>query len=274
MTAETNHQDRPQTQAHDRQQGLALLRELHQLAADDPRRGRLREQLVTEYLPLVHYLARRMAQRSEVLPDLVQVGSIGLLNAIDRFDPNRGVEFATFAVPTISGEIRRWFRDTGWCLHVPRRAQELQTAIREAEADLSQELGRSPTLEEVADRVDVAPERVLEAKDVGAARNPVSTDAQDSSSETPEPMQLVAIEAGFEQAETRALLRPALDQLAEREREILMLRFVGDRTQAEIARIVGVSQMQVSRLITRSLGQLREALENREALADRELSSV
>jgi RNA polymerase sigma-B factor len=252
---------------HDRAQGLELLREFHELDADDPRRAVLRERLVREYLPLVHYLARRMAQRSEVLNDLVQVGSIGLLNAIDRFDPRRGVEFATFAVPTISGEIRRWFRDTGWCLHVPRRAQELQTAIREAEAALSQELGRSPTLDEVADRVDVAPERVLEAKEVAAARNPVSTDTPTSDSEAPEPIPLVAIEEGFAQAEARAVLRPALEMLADREREILMLRFVGERTQAEIARIVGVSQMQVSRLITRSLGQLREALEDKDLVS-------
>jgi RNA polymerase sigma-B factor len=254
--------------AHDRAQGLELLREFHELDPDDPRRPALRERLVREYLPLVHYLARRMAQRSEVLPDLIQVGSIGLLNAIDRFDPSRGVEFATFAVPTISGEIRRWFRDTGWCLHVPRRAQELQTAIREAEAALSQELGRSPTLDEVAERVDVAPERVLEAKDVAAARNPVSTDTPSTpDSEAPEPIPLVAIEEGFDQAEARAVLRPALELLADREREILMLRFVGERTQAEIARIVGVSQMQVSRLITRSLGQLREALEDKDLVS-------
>lgn len=245
------------TDVHDRAYGLGLLREFHSLEPTDPRRNRIREKCVHEYLPLVHYLARRMAQRSEVLPDLVQVGSIGLLNAIDRFDPDRGVEFATFAVPTISGEIRRYFRDTGWCLHVPRRAQELQTAIREAEAALSQELGRSPTLSEVADRVDVSPERVLEAKEVAAARNPVSTDAPTGDGEAPEPMPLVALEDGFEQAEVRALLRPALEKLPGREREILMLRFVGERTQAEIARIVGVSQMQVSRLITRSLGELR-----------------
>jgi RNA polymerase sigma-B factor len=248
-------------EVHDRAQGLELLRKYHGLAEDDPRRPTLREQLVHEYLPLVHYLARRMAQRAEVLPDLVQVGSIGLLNAIDRFDPARGVEFATFAVPTISGEIRRYFRDTGWCLHVPRRAQELQTAIREAEASLSQELGRSPTLDEVAQRVDVAPERVLEAKEVAAARTPISTDAMAGEDDSPEPLPLPAIEEGFDQAEARAVLRPALETLPGREREILMLRFVGERTQAEIARIVGVSQMQVSRLISRSLNQLREVLE-------------
>jgi RNA polymerase sigma-B factor len=249
---------------HDRAQGLELLREFHQLADGDPRRPELRERLVHEYLPLVHYLARRMAQRAEVLPDLIQVGSIGLLNAIDRFDPTRGVEFATFAVPTISGEIRRYFRDTGWCLHVPRRAQELQTAIREAEAALSQELGRSPTLEEVAERVDVAPERVLEAKEVAAARTPISTDSTASEDESPDPLPLPTLEEGFEQAEARAMLRPALETLPGREREILMLRFVGERTQAEIARIVGVSQMQVSRLISRSLNQLREVLEEQE----------
>jgi RNA polymerase sigma-B factor len=177
------------------------------------------------------------------------------------------VEFATFAVPTISGEIRRYFRDTGWCLHVPRRAQELQTAIREAESDLSQELGRSPTLDEVAQRVDVSPERVLEAKEVAAARTPVSTDGSATDSEAPEPLPLAAIEVGFDQAEARALLRPALERLPGREREILMLRFVGERTQAEIARIIGVSQMQVSRLITRSLNQLREVLEEQDLVS-------
>jgi RNA polymerase sigma-B factor len=234
-----------------------MLAQFHALSADDPARARLREDLVREYLPLVNYLARRMSQRNDLMPDVLQVGSIGLLNAIDRFDPNRGVEFATFAVPTITGEIRRHFRDTGWCLHVPRRAQELQTAIRETEADLSQELGRSPTLDEVAIRLDVAPERVIEAKEVAQARTAISTDASPADDDAPEPLPVVSYEEGFDRVEARAILRPALAKLADREQEILMLRFVGGRTQAEIARIVGVSQMQVSRLITRSLGELR-----------------
>jgi len=244
----------------DRAEANRLLAEFHDMDPDDPLYPGLREKLVAEFLPLVHYLARKMAQRNDLLPDIVQVGSIGLLNAIDRFDPKRGLEFTTFAVPTIAGEIRRYFRDTGWCLHVPRRAQELQTAMREGQSRLEQELGRSPTLDELAIRLDVAPERVIEAKDVAASRHAVSTDSTADSDDSPDAMTMPTIEEGFARVEARAVLRPALAKLPRREREILMLRFYDERTQSEIADIVGVSQMQVSRLIARSLEQMRDAL--------------
>ena len=242
------------------------LRELHAMSPHDPRRARLRAEVVREHLPLARYLARRMAQRSDLLADVEQVASIGLLNAIDRFDPERGVEFTTFAVPTISGEIRRHFRDNGWCVHVPRRAQEMQSALREAEGDLAQELQRSPTIEEVADRLDVPVERVLEAQEVASAHNAVSTDAcceGDADREgngVIEPLPLPCTEDGFDRVEARAVLRPALEGLSERERQILAMRYLDQHTQAEIARVIGLSQMQVSRLLRRALDKLRERL--------------
>jgi RNA polymerase sigma-B factor len=174
------------------------------------------------------------------------------------------VEFTTFAVPTISGEIRRHFRDTGWCLHVPRRAQELQTAMREAEGDLAQQLQRSPTVEELAARLNVPVEHVLEAQEVGMARNAMSTDIVDPTGNGEagplEPLAMPSTEEGYSRAEARTLLAPALAQLSQREREVLAMRYVGQQTQAEIARVIGLSQMQVSRLIHRSLGKLRERL--------------
>ena len=241
------------------------LRELHGMASDDPRRPGLRAELVAEHLPLARYLARRMAQRSDLLPDVEQVAALGLLQAIDRFDPDRGVQFTTFAVPTISGEVRRHFRDNGWCVHVPRRAQELQSALREAEGELAQELQRAPTVDELASRLDVPVERVLEAQEVAAAHSAISTDASDSGDHdsegsVAEPLPLPCAEDGYEQVEARALLRPALGQLSEREREVLAMRFVDEHTQVEIARVIGLSQMQVSRLIRGALDKLRERL--------------
>ena len=241
------------------------LRELHGMAPGDPRRAELRAELVREHLPLIRYLARRMAQRNDVLPDVEQVAAIGLLNAIDRFDPERGVEFTTYAIPTISGEVRRHFRDHGWCVHVPRRAQELQTAMREAEGELAQELQRSPTIEEVAQRLDVPVERVLEAQEVAAAHRAISTDVVDSGDSDSdggvlEPLPLPCFEDGYGRVESRALLRPALAQLSSREQEVLAMRFFDQHTQVEIARVVGLSQMQVSRLIRGALDKLRDEL--------------
>ena len=241
------------------------LRELHEMAQDDPRRAALRAELVCEHLPLARYLARRMAQRNDLLPDVEQVAAIGLLQAIDRFDPDRGVEFTTFAVPTISGEVRRHFRDHGWCVHVPRRAQELQSALRDAEGDLAQELQRSPTVEELAIRLDVPLERVLEAQEVAAAHSAISTDIADSGDRdgeggAVEPLPLPCSEDGYDRVEARALLRPALGHLTRREQEVLVMRFVDQHTQVEIARVIGLSQMQVSRLIRGALDKLRERL--------------
>jgi RNA polymerase sigma-B factor len=240
---------------------LQLLRQLHSLDEDDPRRGALRERLVEQHIPLVNYLARRFAGRNEPLSDLAQVGAIGLIKAIDRFDPDRGLEFSTFATPTILGEIKRHFRDTGWLVHVPRRARELQTTVNTARAELSQRLGRPPTVGELARHIDVDEDAVLEALDAARAYAGVPLDAlTPPDSPVPEHPALGVLDPGYDQVEQRAFLRSAIAGLPEAEREVLLLRFVAGRTQTEIAKIVGVSQMQVSRLVARGLKRLREQL--------------
>ena len=238
-----------------------MLAELHTLPEDSSRRRALRDELVQAHMPLVVYLARRFSGRNEPMSDLVQVGAIGLLKAIDRFDPGRGLEFSTYATPTILGEIKRHFRDTGWLIHVPRRAQELQTTVNNARADLSQELGRAPTVAELAARIEVDEDAVLEALDAARAYSGVPLDVLAAPGETvPEHPMLGFIDDGFEQVEQRALLREVIAKLPDSEREILLLRFVANKTQTEIAAIVGVSQMQVSRLVARGLKRLRASL--------------
>jgi RNA polymerase sigma-B factor len=238
-----------------------LLAQLHSLPDDSPRRKELRDQLVELHMPLVVYLARRFSGRNEPMNDLVQVGAIGLIKAIDRFDPGRNLEFSTYATPTILGEIKRHFRDTGWLIHVPRRAQEMQTTLNAARADLSQELGRAPTVSELADRIEVDEDAVVEALDAARAYSGVPLDVLAAPGESvPEHPMLGVIDEGYEQVEQRALLRDAITSLPESEREILLLRFVANKTQTEIAGMVGVSQMQVSRLVARGLKRLRESL--------------
>ena len=239
-----------------------LIRRLRAEPAGSPAAASIRDQLTELHLPLVNYLARRFANRNIPLDDLVQVGAIGLIKAIDRFDPDRGVEFASYAAPTILGEIRRHFRDTGWLLHVPRRAQELQATITRARADLSQELHRSPTVAELAEHTGVAEDLIIEALDIahGYTGVPIEvlTDPENGGGGSGV---LAVTDAGLNGVEMRAMLRPALKALPEREQTVLMLRFVAGKTQTEIAEIVGVSQMQVSRLIARSLAELRERLD-------------
>jgi RNA polymerase sigma-B factor len=256
----TSHSN-PEGQDDERPAATELLAELHDLPEDSPRRAALREKLVEAHMPLVVYLARRFSGRNEPMADLVQVGAIGLLKAIDRFDPARGLEFSTYATPTILGEIKRHFRDTGWLIHVPRRAQELQTTVNTARADLSQELGRSPTVAELADRIEVDEESVLEALDAARAYSGVPLDVLAAPGEpVPEHPMLGVVDEGYEQVEQRALLRDVISKLPDSEREILLLRFVANKTQTEIAAIVGVSQMQVSRLVARGLKRLRASL--------------
>jgi RNA polymerase sigma-B factor len=238
-----------------------LLAEMHGLPEDSPRRKELRDQLVELHMPLVVYLARRFSGRNEPMNDLVQVGAIGLIKAIDRFEPDRQLEFSTYATPTILGEIKRHFRDTGWLIHVPRRAQEMQTTLNAARADLSQELGRAPTVAELAERIEIDQDTVLEALDAARAYSGVPLDVLAAPGETvPEHPMLGVVDEGFEQVEQRAMLRKVIANLPESEREILLLRFIANKTQTEIAAIVGVSQMQVSRLVARGLRRLRESL--------------
>lgn len=260
-------QSRASRNANNRAEAAALLVELHSLEptgddrADNERRQALRSRLVELHMPLVEHLARRFTGRNEPLPDLVQVGSIGLIKAIDRFEPERGLEFSTYATPTILGEIKRHFRDVGWLIRVPRRAQELQTTIATARSELSQELHRAPTVAELAKRVDAPVDDVIEALDVSRAYAGVPLDALSEAGRDPADNPIVGMtDDRIEQVEQRAMLRPMLDSLPERERQILLLRFVAGKTQTEIANIVGVSQMQVSRLVARSLAQLRERL--------------
>ena len=215
--------------------------------------------LVERTLPLVRTLARRYANKGEALDDLEQVAALGLVKAIDRFDLEREVRFKTFAVPTIAGEIKRHFRDRGWMLRVPREVQELTSRISVTRDRLTRELGRSPSVEELAKAAQVTVEQMLEALGAADAYRALSLD--EPLGEGLEAFDSIGgDDAGFERVEQRYLLRSGLTHLPAREREILHLRFYEGLTQREIAGRVGVSQMHVSRLIRRSIESLRERL--------------
>ncbi len=221
-----------------------------------------RDELVELHLPLVEHLARRFAGRGEPLDDLVQVGTIGLIKSVDRFDLDRGVEFSTYATPTVVGEIKRHFRDKGWAVRVPRRLQELRLALGAATEELAHSLGRSPTVAEISARLGVSEEEVLEGLESANAYSTVSLDAGSDSEEGGAAMLAVigTDDDALEGVEYRESLRPLLAQLAPRERQILMLRFFRNMTQSQIADEVGISQMHVSRLLARTLAQLRTGL--------------
>ena len=222
-----------------------------------------RDALARLHLPLVEYLARRFKDRGEPLDDLVQVGSVGLLKAIDRFDVDRGVAFSTYATPTIVGELKRYFRDKGWAVRVPRRLQELSLRLNKIVAQLTQELGRSPTVPELAEAAKVSEDEILEALESSQAYSTTSLDAPANDDEDA-PMRLDRIgqdDVALEYLEYFASLAPLISELGERERNILYLRFFKGLTQSAIAEQVGISQMHVSRLLTRILEFLRERME-------------
>ncbi len=222
-----------------------------------------RDSLVELHLPLVEHCARRFRNRGEPFEDLVQVGTIGLIKSVDRFDTDRGVEFSTYATPTIIGEIKRYFRDKGWAIRVPRRLQELRMHIGAATAELSQSLGRSPTPRELAEAIGCTVEEIVEGIESSNAYSTLSLDATDDSDDGSSSM-LNAIgidDAGLEHVEIRESIKPLLEQLEPREKKILLLRFFKNLTQSQIAEEIGVSQMHVSRLLTRTLEQLRASLE-------------
>jgi RNA polymerase sigma-B factor len=245
----------------DRDRSRALLSTFCALAEDDPGRAPLRDELVSEHLALVEYLARRFTGRGEPLDDLVQVGTIGLLKAIDRFDLERGVEFSTYATPTIVGEIKRHFRDKGWAVRVPRRLQELKLALTRATADLSQENGRSPTVAELAEHLNLTEEEILDGLESAHAYSTISLDAPEGDDESPAVSDsLGMVDDALESVEHRESLKPLLERLPEREKRILLLRFFKGMTQSQIADELGISQMHVSRLLTRTLAQLREGM--------------
>jgi RNA polymerase sigma-B factor len=250
--------------ALDRTDKAALMRTFEAFA--DTRDASLRDQLIEAHLGLAEYLARRFANRGEPLDDLVQVASLGLVKAVERFDPARGLEFTTFATPTIVGELKRHFRDKGWAVRVPRRVQELHLRVTRVIDDLATELGRSPTVQEIAVRAGTTEDEVTEAVDAGSAYRSASLDAgRSDDDETPGLLgQLGQIDPEMASAERRAALGPLISELPEREQVMLYLRFYEGMTQSEIAKHLGISQMHVSRLLSRSLQQLRELAEPRD----------
>jgi RNA polymerase sigma-B factor len=235
---------------------------LERLSPNDPARLDLRDYLVRLHLPLVEHLARRFVNRGEPLDDLTQVGTIGLIKAIDRFVYERGVEFSTYATPTILGEIKRHFRDRGWSIRVPRRLQEMRLALAATTAELTQELGRAPTMYEIAERLDIDEESVAEGLASANAYSTVSLDATDSREDAGTSMldALGEDDAELGNVEYRASLRPLLAALDPRDQRILVLRFFYGMTQSQIADEIGMSQMHVSRLLSRTLARLRQAL--------------
>jgi RNA polymerase sigma-B factor len=230
-----------------------------------------REQLIEQYMSLVRSLARRYSYRGEQLEDLVQIGAIGLIKAIDRFDLERGVELTTYATPNIIGEIKRHFRDKGWSVRVPRGLQELNVQLSRLVEQLTVQLARSPTIPELAKAAGVEEEQVLEALESGRAYTSLSLSVGGGGGDDDDldPLESLGTEEHqYEVSEDRAVLAPGFKALDERERKILQLRFFDGLTQSQIAQQVGISQMHVSRLIRRSLEKIRETIaEDEESLA-------
>jgi len=244
------------------QEDLRLLERYHR---EDDKAAR--DALVERFLPLARQLARRYERQDEPLDDLLQVASMGLVKAIDRFDPSRGTAFSSFAVPTILGELKRYFRDVGWAVHVPRGMQERALEVNRAVSELSRTLSRSPTPAEIAEFTELALEEVLEAMEAATAYDSVSLEAPRSNGDgngdgdAGEVVdRLGGEDPGYELAEYSATIAPQLRALPERDRLVLQLRFVEDLTQSEIAERIGVSQMHVSRLIRKALEQVRTGI--------------
>jgi RNA polymerase sigma-B factor len=238
-----------------------LVNAMAKLPAGHPSKAGLRDRAIEAWLPLARHLANRYSGRGEPADDLQQVAVVGLIKAVDRFDAERGIDFAGFAIPTIVGELKRHFRDRTWSIRVPRRLQELRLAITGANNTLSHTLGRSPTVADIAAHLDITEEEVLEGLEGARAYNstslstPVAEDSVTTLADT-----LAEEDAGFELAEMRVALGPALNALDEREQKIIGLRFYGNRTQSEIAEQIGISQMHVSRLLTKALAKLRRQI--------------
>jgi RNA polymerase sigma-B factor len=228
---------------------------------------RVREELVQRFMPLARRLAARYRGDREPLDDLVQVASLGLVKALDRFDPRRGVAFSSYAVPTILGELKRHFRDRGWSVRVPRDLQERIARVDRAIAELPGKLGRAPSVNEIADRLEVDPEEVLEAMEAGQAHHAMSLDAQAQNEDgegIPLTERLGGSDPAFDTVEYGAAITDALESLSDRDRTVLHLRFIEDMTQTEIADRVGVSQMHVSRILRAAVERLRGEVERRE----------
>ncbi|MBY8887755.1 RNA polymerase sigma factor SigF [Streptomyces sp. PTM05] len=239
-----------------------LFSRLETLEEGTPEYSYVRNTLVELNLALVKFAAARFRSRSEPMEDIIQVGTIGLIKAIDRFELSRGVEFPTFAMPTIIGEIKRFFRDTSWSVRVPRRLQELRLDLAKAGDELAQKLDRSPTVAELADRLDLTREEVVEGMAASNAYTASSLDAQpeEDDSEGALADRIGYEDHGLEGIEYVESLKPLIASLPARDRQILSLRFVGNLTQSEIGEELGISQMHVSRLLSRTLTRLRRGL--------------
>ena len=225
---------------------------------------RAREELVDRFLPLARKLARRYSGAREPFDDLMQVASLGLVKAIDRFDTTRGTAFSSFAVPTILGELKRYFRDLGWAVHVPRGAQEQALKVEEAQQRLTAKTGRPPSVPDLAEYLELSIEDVLDALETASAHHTVSLDTprEDGDGESGTLADAFGeTDTRFEFVEASVSIESAAQHLSERERRVLELRFVEDLTQTQIAELIGVSQMQVSRILRRALSQLRELTE-------------
>jgi RNA polymerase sigma-B factor len=228
-----------------------------------------REALVERFLPLARQLARRYQRGSEPLDDLIQVASLGLLKAIDRFEPDRPTAFSSFAVPTILGELKRHFRDRGWSVRVPRDLQEMSVRVEKVADTMARQLGRAPTPAEIAEEIGSTAERVLEAREAAGAYRAVSLDRPHDDGDEGEGMAETfgGEDPGFGLAEDAATVERLMSVLSDREREVLRLRFAEDLTQSEIGARVGVSQMHVSRLIRQAIARLRAAAEDERDVA-------
>jgi RNA polymerase sigma-B factor len=239
-----------------------LINALAAMPVGHPSRASLRDKTIEAWLPLARHLANRYAGRGEPTDDLVQVATMGLIKAVDRFDASRGVDFAGFAIPTIVGEVKRHFRDRTWSIRVPRRLQELRLRITEANSTLTHKLGRSPLVEDIAAHLGVSEEEVLEGLEGARAYNSTSLSTPIGADGTAELGDTIGDDSDdYETVDLRVSLGPALAVLDEREQKIVTLRFYGNLTQSQIADQIGISQMHVSRLLTRALAKLRGQLD-------------
>jgi RNA polymerase sigma-B factor len=260
-TSTMDHTDAASTVPGPAHHANELINALAALPDNHARRTALRDQTIQAWLPMARRLAYRYANRGEPIDDLVQTATVGLIKAIDRFDPHRGAGFSGYAIPTIVGEIRRYFRDRTWSVRVPRRLQELRLATNETNSRLTHHLGRAPTVAEIAADLNVTEEDILEGLEAARAYTATSLSAPATADHT-QPLgdTLGTDDLGYELTELHLVLQPALAALDRREQRILALRFYGNQTQSQIAEQIGISQMHVSRLIAKALAKLRHRL--------------
>lgn len=256
--------DAPERAEHEYAQLAKVFVERARLPPGDPHRDVLRAELITGHLPVARNIAHRFLHRGDNADDLEQVATLGLIGAVDRFEPDRGVDFLSFAVPTITGELRRHFRDRTRTIRIPRRIIQQQAGLYEAANELTQRLRRAPRPSELAERLDISREEVIEVLQAHLTASPSSLDAQpaeDDRSGRTLASAIGDVDPGLGLVEDRMAVVPLLAQLPDRERRILQLRFFHDMTQTEIAALTGISQMHVSRLLARTLGTLRSRLQ-------------